>query len=366
MITIPQRTLLGPGPSDTPPRVLEALGRPTIGHLDPVFLQLMDDVRAKLKEVFRTTNDMTMAMSGTGSAGMEALFANLVEPGDKVLIGVNGVFGGRMADVAGRCGATVEKIEATWGTVFDQGEVIKAIERIKPKVVALVHAETSSGAHQPVDRIGEAARANGALFLLDCVTSLGGAPVEIDAWGVDAAYSGTQKCLSCPPGLSPVTFSARAMDRLAARKSKVQSWYLDLSMIKNYWGQERAYHHTAPINMLYGLHEALTIVLEEGLEKRFARHREMSAMLREGLASMGIGYASQEGHSLPMLNAVKVPDGADDAAVRKRLLDEYGIEIGAGLGAFKGKVWRIGLMGHGSNRRNVTLILAALRNILGK
>jgi alanine-glyoxylate transaminase/serine-glyoxylate transaminase/serine-pyruvate transaminase len=366
MITIPQRTLLGPGPSDTPPRVLEALGRPTIGHLDPVFLQLMDDVRAKLKEVFRTKNDMTMAMSGTGSAGMETLFANLVEPGGKVLIGVNGVFGGRMADVAGRCGAVVEKIEAPWGTVFDQGEVIKAIERTKPKVVALVHAETSTGAHQPVDRIGEAARANGALFLLDCVTSLGGAPVEIDAWGVDAAYSGTQKCLSCPPGLSPVTFSARAMERLAARKSKVQSWYLDLSMIKNYWGQERAYHHTAPINMLYGLHEALTIVLEEGLEKRFARHREMSAMLREGLATMGIGYASQEGHSLPMLNAVKVPDGADDVAVRKRLLEEYGIEIGAGLGAFKGKVWRIGLMGYGSNRRNVTLLLAALRNILGK
>jgi alanine-glyoxylate transaminase/serine-glyoxylate transaminase/serine-pyruvate transaminase len=366
MINIPQRILLGPGPSDTPARVLEALSRPTIGHLDPVFLQLMDEIRGMLKEVFRTQNEMTMAMSGTGSAGMETVFANLVEPGDRVLIGVNGVFGGRMVDVAGRCGAVVEKIEAAWGTVFDQDEVIKAIERVKPRVVAIVHAETSTGAHQPVDRIGAAARAQGALFLLDCVTSLGGAVVEIDQWGVDAAYSGTQKCLSCPPGLSPVTFSGRAMERLGARKTKVQSWYLDLSMIKNYWGQERAYHHTAPINMLYGLHEALSIVLEEGLEKRFARHREMAAMLRRGLAEMGIGYASQEGHSLPMLNAVKAPEGVDEAGVRRRLLEEYGIEIGAGLGVFKGKVWRIGLMGYSASRRNVALVLAALKEILGK
>jgi alanine-glyoxylate transaminase/serine-glyoxylate transaminase/serine-pyruvate transaminase len=366
MIKIPQRILLGPGPSDTPARVLEALSRPTIGHLDPVFLQLMDEIRAKLKDVFETKNEMTMAMSGTGSAGMETIFANLVEPGDKVLIGINGVFGGRMADVAGRCGAVVEKIESPWGTVLDQGEVIKAIERVKPKIVALVHAETSTGVHQPVDQIGQAAHAAGALFLLDCVTSLGGAPVEIDKWGVDAAYSGTQKCLSCPPGLAPVTFSPRAMERLAARKTKVQSWYLDISMIKNYWGQERAYHHTAPINMLYGIHEALTILLEEGLANSFKRHMEMSALLRTGLAEMGIGYASPEGHSLPMLNAVKVPEGGDDAAIRRRLLEEYGIEIGSGLGAFKGKVWRIGLMGHSASRRNVTLLLAALKNILKK
>lgn len=366
MIKIPQRILLGPGPSDTPPRVLEALSRPTIGHLDPVFLQLMDDIRAKLKEVFQTKNEMTMAMSGTGSAGMETIFANLVEPGDKVLIAVNGVFGGRMADVAARCGAVVEKIEAPWGTVFDQNELIQAIERVKPKIVAVVHAETSTGAHQPVDRIGEAGHAHGALFLLDCVTSLGGAPVEIDTWGVDAAYSGTQKCLSCPPGLSPVTFSPRAMEKLAARKGKVQSWYLDISMIKNYWGQERAYHHTAPINMLYGIHEALSILLEEGLSASFARHQAMSALLRQGLAEMGIGYATAQGCGLPMLNAVKVPDGVDDATVRRRLLDEYGIEIGAGLGAFKGKVWRIGLMGNSSSRRNVILLLAALKAILNK
>jgi alanine-glyoxylate transaminase/serine-glyoxylate transaminase/serine-pyruvate transaminase len=365
-MTIPQRILLGPGPSDTPARVLEALARPTIGHLDPVFLRLMDEIRAKLKEVFRTKNEMTMAMSGTGSAGMETCFVNLLDPGDKVLVAVNGVFGGRMVDVASRCGAVVEKIEAPWGTVFDQNDVITAIEQHKPKVVAIVHAETSTGVHQPVDKIGAAARAHNALFVLDCVTSLGGAPVEIDAWNVDAAYSGTQKCLSCPPGLSPVTFSPRAMDALAARKSKVQSWYLDLSMIKNYWGQERAYHHTAPINMLYGLHEALTIVLEEGLEKRFDRHRQMSALLREGLAKIGITYATQEGRSLPMLNAVKIPDGADDATVRRRLLEEYGIEIGSGLGAFKGKVWRIGLMGHAASKRNVTLLVAALKEILNR
>jgi alanine-glyoxylate transaminase/serine-glyoxylate transaminase/serine-pyruvate transaminase len=366
MINIPQRILLGPGPSDTPARVLEALGRPTIGHLDPVFLQLMDQIRSMLKQVFGTQNEMTLAMSGTGSAGMETVFVNLIEPGEKVLIGVNGVFGGRMVDVAGRCGAVVEKIEAPWGTVFDQDAMIKEIERVKPKVVALVHAETSTGVMQPVDRIGAAARANGALFVMDCVTSLGGAPVEIDKWGVDAAYSGTQKCLSCPPGLSPVTFSNRAMEKLAARKTKVQSWYLDLSMIKNYWGQERAYHHTAPINMLYGLHEALTIVLEEGLEKCFARHRAMHKLLKEGLAKMGITYASQEGYGLPMLNLAKVPDGVEDATVRRRLLEEYGIEIGSGLGVFKGKVWRIGLMGYGASRRNVKLFLAALQDILGK
>src|SRR5439155_3398718 len=270
-------------------------------------------------------------------------------------------FGGRMVDVAGRCGAVVEKIEAPWGTVFDQDEVIRAIERVKPRVVAIVHAETSTGAHQPVDRIGAAARAQGALFLLDCVTSLGGAAVEIDQWGVDAAYSGTQKCLSCPPGLSPVTLSPRAVERLERRKKKVQSWYLDLSMVRQYWGQERFYHHTAPINMLYALHEALNIVLEEGLENRFARHRRAHEMLRGGLKELGITYVSQEGFHLPMLNAVKIPQGVDDATVRRRLLNEHNIEIGGGLGAFKGKAWRIGLMGHGASEANVKRVLSALR-----
>ena len=364
MIAIPQRTLLGPGPSDVPPRVLEALAHPTIGHLDPVFLQLMDDIRAKLRQVFRTKNEMTLAVSGTGSAGMETLFVNLIEPGDKALICVNGVFGQRMADVAGRCGAVVETIEAPWGQVFEQKAIIDAVDRIKPAVVALVHAETSTGAHQPVDQLGAAIRERGALLLLDCVTSLAGAPVEIDAWQVDAAYSGTQKCLSCPPGLSPVTLSPRAVERLERRKQKVQSWYLDLSMVRQYWGQERFYHHTAPINMLYALHEALAIVLEEGLEKRFSRHRQVHEQLKAGLRDMGITYLSQEGRHLPMLNAVKIPPGTEDLSVRKRLLNDYGIEIGGALGALKGKGWRIGLMGHGATPRNVQSVLGALKEVL--
>lgn len=363
-ISIPQRVLLGPGPSDMPSRVLQAIGQPTIGHLDPVFLQLMDGIRAGLKKVYRTENEMTLAVSGTGSAGMETIFVNLVEPGDRVLIGVNGVFGGRMADVAARCGAEVHTVEAPWGRIIDQERMIEQIRKLKPKLVAIVHAETSTGVHQPVDRLGAAAHENGALFLLDCVTSLGGLPVEIDKWGVDAAYSGTQKCLSCPPGLSPVTFSSGAVEKLLGRKSKVQSWYLDISMVRQYWGSERFYHHTAPINMLYGLHEALNMVLEEGLDARFTRHRAMHELLRAGLRELGIEYVSQEGHHLPMLNAVKIPDGIDDMTVRRRLLDDYGIEIGGGLGAFKGKAWRIGLMGYGSNRRNVALLLAALRDIL--
>jgi alanine-glyoxylate transaminase/serine-glyoxylate transaminase/serine-pyruvate transaminase len=295
---------------------------------------------------------------------METLFANLVEPGDKVLVCVNGVFGGRMVDVAERCGAVVEKIEVPWGRAFEQEQVIEAIGRVKPKAVAIVHAETSTGVHQPVDRIGAAAHANDALFLLDCVTSLGGVPVEIDAWQVDAAYSGTQKCLSCPPGLSPVTLSPRAVARIDSRKKKCQSWYLDLSMVRQYWGSERFYHHTAPINMLYALREAIAIVLEEGLENRFERHRDMHGLLRAGLKELGIEYVSQEGRHLPMLNAVKIPAGVEDLAVRRRLLEEFGIEIGGGLGNFKGNAWRIGLMGHAASRRNVTLVLAALRQVL--
>ena len=363
-IDIPQRVLLGPGPSDVPPRVLEAMARPTIGHLDPVFLKVMDEIRGRLRDVFRTKNEIALAVSGTGSAGMETVFANFIEPGDKALVAVNGVFGGRMVDVAQRCGATVETIEAPWGKAFEQDQVIAAIERIKPKVVAIVHAETSTGVHQPVDRLGDAAHGVGALLLLDCVTSLGGAPVEIDKWGVDAAYSGTQKCLSCPPGLSPVTISPRAVERLERRKTKVQSWYLDLSMVRQYWGSERFYHHTAPINMLSGLHEALTIVLEEGLEDRFERHRDMHGLLRAGLKELGIEYVSQDGHHLPMLNAVKIPAGVEDVAVRKRLLEEFGIEIGAGLGPLAGKIWRIGLMGSGSNRDNVARLADALTVLL--
>lgn len=363
-MNIPERILLGPGPSQVPARVLAALAQPTIGHLDPVFLQLMDDIRVKLRAVFQTDNEMTLAVSGTGSAGMEAAFVNVVEPGDSVLVCVNGVFGGRMVDVAGRCGANVATIEKPWGQAFKQDEIIEAIQREKPGVVAVVHAETSTGVAQPVDRLGEAAHEAGALLLVDCVTSLGGMPVEIDKWGADIAYSGSQKCLSCPPGLSPITFSPRAVERIERRKTKVQSWYLDLTMVRQYWGSERFYHHTAPINMLYALQEALTMALEEGLEPRFARHRAMHGLLRDGLAKLGIAYASQEGHHLPMLNAVMIPDGVDDLTVRRRLLDDYGIEIGGGLGAFKGKAWRIGLMGESASRRSVTLLLAALGDIL--
>ena len=357
---------MGPGPSDVPSRVLLALARPTIGHLDPVFLRLMDEIRSGLKQVFRTQNEMTLAVSGTGSAGMETVLVNLIEPGDRIVIGVNGVFGARMVDVAQRCGAEVKTVEAPWGQIIQQERMIEAIRTHKPKVAAIVHAETSTGVHQPVDRLGNAAHEAGALFVLDCVTSLGGLPVEIDQWSVDAAYSGTQKCLSCPPGLSPVTLSARAVERLMARKTKVQSWYLDLTMVRQYWGSERFYHHTAPINMLYALHESLAIVLEEGLEPRIKRHRETHELLRKGLHELGIDYVSAEGHHLPMLNAVKIPDGVDDATVRRRLLEDYGIEIGGGLGAFKGKAWRIGLMGYGSSKRNVALLLAALREILGR
>lgn len=363
-MNIPERILMGPGPSPVPARVLAALAQPTIGHLDPAFLTLMDDIRTRLRAVFQTQNEMTLAVSGTGSAGMEAAFVNVLEPGDKALVCVNGVFGGRMVDVAGRCGAEVAAIEKPWGHVFDQEEIIQAIRREKPQVVAIVHAETSTGAHQPVDRLGEAAHEAGALLLLDCVTSLGGAPVEIDNWGVDIAYSGSQKCLSCPPGLSPITFSPTAVERIERRKTKVQSWYLDLTMVRQYWGSERFYHHTAPINMLYALDEALAIVLEEGLDARFKRHRQMHELLKNGLADLGISYASDEAHSLPMLNAVHIPEGADDSTVRRRLLTEYGIEIGGGLGAFKGKAWRIGLMGEGASRRNVTLLVAALKEIL--
>jgi len=363
-IRIPQRVLLGPGPSDVPPRVLQAMALPTIGHLDPVFLRMMDEVRSMLRQVFRTQNELTLAVSGTGSAGMETVFVNLVEPGDRVLIGVNGVFGGRMTDVARRCGAQVHTVDAAWGQSIEQDRVIDSIRKLKPKLVAIVHAETSTGTRQPVDRLGAAAHESGALFLIDCVTSLGGISVEVDAWGVDAAYSATQKCLSCPPGLAPVTLSPRAVDAMQARKAKVQSWYLDLNMVRQYWGQERFYHHTAPINMIFALHEALTAVLEEGLEKRFERHRAAHELLRPGLRELGIEYIGQEGHHLPMLNAVKIPDGIDDLTVRRRLLDEYDIEIGGGLGEFKGKAWRIGLMGASATRRNVTLFLAALGAIL--
>ncbi len=360
----PLRTLLGPGPSDVDPRVLAALAKPTVGHLDPYYLRVMDELQAMLREVFRTKNRMTLAISGTGSAGQEAAVANLVEPGERVLVCVNGVFGGRLADMAERIGGDVTKIERPWGEVFSLAEVKEALARVKPRVVAIVLAETSTGAWQPIEEIAAAVRDAEAMLILDTVTALGGIPVEIDKWQIDAVYSGTQKCLSCPPGLAPVSFSDRAVENILARKQKVRSWYLDVSLIANYWGGDRVYHHTAPINMTYALHESLRLVLAEGLEACWARHRRNHGALRAGLAALGIGYATQAGHELPQLNAVKIPEGVDDVTVRKALLERFNVEIGAGLGAFKGKVWRIGLMGYSSRPENVFKLLDALEQLL--
>lgn len=362
----PIRTLMGPGPSDIHPRVLQALAKNTVGHLDPYYLELMNALQQMLRDLFRTQNEMTMAVSATGSAGMEATVVNLIEPGDSMVVCVNGVFGGRMVDVAERAGAKVTKVERPWGEVFTPADLKDVLAKSKPKVVGIVMAETSTGAWQPLEEISQLVHDAGALLLVDAVTALGGVPVEVDKWNIDAIYSGSQKCLSCPPGLAPVSFSKRALEVVKSRKTKVQSWYLDVSMLANYWGQDRVYHHTAPINMTYGLYEALRIIHEEGLEQCFARHMLNHRALKAGLTALGIGYSAQEGHQLPMLNAVRVPDGVDDAFVRTNLLKRFGIEIGAGLGAFKGKVWRIGLMGYGARPANVMLLLSALEQLLAE
>ncbi len=363
----PQRTLMGPGPSDVAPSVLKAMSAPLLGHLDPVFVKMMDEIKAMLRDVFITKNEMTFPVSGTGSAGMEFCFVNLIEPGDEVIIGVNGVFGTRMCDVAERCGAKVTKVEAPWGRIIEAGQVADALKKgTKPKLVAIVHAETSTGALTPVEEISKLARDAGALMLLDTVTSLGGCPLRLDDWGIDAVYSGTQKCLSCPPGLSPVSLSPRALEVATKRKTKVQSWYLDVNLLASYWGEQRVYHHTAPISMNYALHEALRLVLEEGLENRWRRHEQNYLALKAGLKELGLGIASQEGHQLWQLNAVTVPVGADEAGVRKQLLTDFNIEIGAGLGPMKGKIWRIGLMGAASTPENVKKVLGALKVCLKK
>jgi alanine-glyoxylate transaminase / serine-glyoxylate transaminase / serine-pyruvate transaminase len=365
MLKLPHRKLHGPGPSPVSESVLQALAHPCIGHMDPEFMRVMNEVRAMLQKVFQTENAMTLACSGTGSAGAEMLMDNLVEPGDACLLGVNGVFGGRLAEKAKRAGGTVHTMEAAWGSVFDQDAIIAKVDELKPKVVAFVHAETSTGAHQPFDRLATAVHRHGGLLVMDCVTSLSGAPVKIDEWGVDAAYSGTQKCLSCPPGLSPVTLSERAMHKVTHRKSAVNSWYLDLNLVGNYWSGNRAYHHTAPVNMNFAIHEALTQVLEEGLEARFARHRKVHELLKAGLAKLGFTYASDPVHSLPMLNLVNIPAHVqDEAALRRRLLDDFDLEIGGGLGKLAGKCWRIGLMGHGARPENVDYILQAIAKVI--
>lgn len=361
----PERILMGPGPSSVPARILRALGAPTLGHLDPHYIEIMDETCDMLRRVFQTKNALTFPVSATGMAGMEAIASNLVERGDEVIVCVNGVFGGRMKDIMERCGATAHTVEAAWGEIITDEAVAQAVQaHPKAKLLTIVHAETSTGVHQPLEGISKAAHEGGMLLVVDAVTSLGGHPVKVDEWEIDAIFSGTQKCLSCPPGLSPVSFSERALSVIDGRETKAQSWYFDVSMLRDYYSGsgKRAYHHTAPINMVYALREALAIVLEEGLENRFERHRRMHQRLREGLANMGISYIPKS--SLHTLNCVSIPEGVDDAIVRARLLDEYSIEIGAGLGPFAGKAWRIGLMGHAASQRNVDLLLAALGEVM--
>lgn len=359
------RILLGPGPSSAAPRVLRAMATPLVGHLDPEFLALMDEVQQLLRYVFQTENEFTIPVSGTGSAGMEAALCNFIERGDRVLIAINGYFGERLFDMAGRYGAQVDRLDRPWGQVFDPAEIDAALKTKAYKLIALVHAETSTGALQPdIAAIASAAHQQGALLVLDTVTSLGGLPVEIDAWDVDVAYSGSQKNLSAPPGLAPLTISERARAILRGRSTPVANWYLDLSLLDKYWGNERTYHHTAPISMNYALREALRMVAEEGLEARFARHRANAELLWEGLEEMDLPLLVPYENRLPTLTTPKVPPAVDELAVRRQLLNEYNIEIAGGFGPLKGQIWRIGLMGYSSRRENVLLLLAALQKIL--
>lgn len=369
----PARVLMGPGPSDVHPRVLAAIAQPTIGHLDPEFVRLMDELKALLRTTFRTANDLTFAVSAPGSVGMETCFVNLLEPGDTCIVCENGVFGARMKSMAERAGARVVLVKTPWGRAIDLDSAEAAL-KANPgtRVLAFVQAETSTGALSDARALAALAREHGALALCDAVTALAGVPLEVDAWGIDAVYSATQKCLSAPPGLSPVSFSARAVERLQARKTPVVSWFQDLTLVINYWGSaanagaRRTYHHTAPVNALYGLHEALCLLHEEGIEASWARHARMHRRLVEGLAGLGLELVVPEGERLPQLNLVRVPEGIDDAAARTRLLEDYGLEIGAGLGEFAGKVWRIGLMGQSCSERHVELCLNALADVTGR
>jgi alanine-glyoxylate transaminase / serine-glyoxylate transaminase / serine-pyruvate transaminase len=362
----PHRILMGPGPSEVAPSVLQALAAPTIGHLDPAFLALLDQVRAMLREVLGTTNELTLPMSGTGSAGMETCIVNLVEPGDRVLVGVHGVFGQRLAEVARRAGAEVVTAESTWGRALDLTACEQAAAGRTFKLVCVVHAETSTGALTALAPFRALADRLGALLLVDAVTSVGGVPIDMDANGIDALYSGTQKCLSCPPGLSPVSFSTRARAAIDGRKAAPQSWYLDVGLLSRYFGGERLYHHTAPINMLYGLHEALRLVLVEGLAQRYARHLRVSEALASGLDALGLKLLVPKEERLPPLTLVEIPEGVDDLRVRRHLLEEHGLEIGGGLGPLKGRAWRIGLMGESCSEANVNALLEALQSALAR
>lgn len=363
-LDIPPRLLLGPGPSNVPPRVLQALSMPPLGHLDPAFIKLMNEVQELLRYAWQTDNMLTVPVSGTGSAAMEASLANTVEPGDRVLVGVAGYFGLRLVDMASRYGADVRRIEKPWGEVFSVDELRAGLAEHRPAILALVHAETSTGARQSLEGVADLCRDYDCLLLVDTVTSLGGVPLFLDAWGVDVAYSGSQKCLNCPPGLAPLTLGPRAVERLNRRKTKVPNWYLDMSMVSKYWGAERTYHHTAPINMNYALREALRLVAEEGLEARWARHQSTAQMLWEGLAEMGIACHVAAENRLPSLTTAVIPAGVDGKAVAAYLLQHYNIEISGGLGQLAGKVWRIGLMGFNSRRENVALLLSALKDAL--
>ncbi|MDJ0624423.1 MAG: alanine--glyoxylate aminotransferase family protein [Desulfocapsaceae bacterium] len=360
-----QTLLMGPGPSCVPDQVYSALSRYTIGHLDPRFIAIMDEIKKRLQTLMQTENSLTIPISGTGSSGMETCFVNLVEPGDSVLILKNGVFGMRMEDLGTRLGAEVEVVEFEWGTPIHVEKVHACLAKKNYKIVAIVHAETSTGVMNPVAEIGELLKDNEALYLVDTVTSLGGIPVETDNWHVDALYSGTQKCLSCPPGLAPISLSEKAVETIKSRQTKVPNWYLDLTMIINYWaGETRAYHHTAPINMLYGLYVALGIILDEGMENVFARHRQAHNHLVEGLEKLGLSMTVAADSRLPMLNAVNIPEGVDDGQVRTQLLKKHNIEIGAGLGPLAGKIWRVGLMGHTARTENVDRLLTALQDVI--
>ena len=364
----PVRVLMGPGPSDVHPRVLEAMSRPTIGHLDPEFIRMMDEVKSLLQYAFRTENKLTMPVSAPGSAGMETCFVNLVEPGDKVIICRNGVFGSRMQENVVRCGGTAIMVDDAWGKAVDPNKLEDALkEHTDAKIVAFVHAETSTGALSDASTLCNIAHQHGCLTIVDTVTSLAGVELLVDDWGIDAIYSGTQKCLSCTPGLSPVSFSEAALEKVKNRQSPVQSWFMDLNLVMGYWGEnaKRSYHHTAPINALYALHESLVMLREEGLENSWARHRRHHLALRAGLEALNISFVVDEADRLPQLNSVNIPEGVDDAAVRGRLLQEYGLEIGAGLGEMAGKIWRIGLMGTACSQRNVTYCLSALESVLG-
>ena len=363
----PVRTLMGPGPSDVSPRVLQALSRPIIGHLDPEFIRMMDEIKQLLQYAFQTSNELTLPVSAPGSAGMETVFVNLLEPGDQVVVCQNGVFGGRMKENVERCGAEAIMVSNEWGTAVDVAEVKSVLaNHPKAKALAFVHAETSTGARSDAQALCELAQEHNCLSIVDSVTGLGGIELKVDDWGIDAIYSGTQKCLSCVPGLSPVSFSDRAAGVIRNRKQPVQSWFLDLNLVMAYWGsgEKRSYHHTAPVNSLYGLHEALVMLKEEGLEQSWARHRRNHLAFAAGIEAMGLSFVVDSEYRLPQLNAVTVPENIDEAEVRSRLLADYGLEIGAGLGNLAGKVWRIGLMGFASNQKNVLLCLTALDEVL--